>query len=146
MRSKIWSNLLLATLCVILRSRVLIIDVGACHTRGVWSRRSCGYTLQIPVFFFFFFQNRQIYPLERIYSLHAQIAPPSPPPLPPLPFKPARFWSKPGPHVLQNSAPPLTGYSTYKIHLLDKRIHAPPQLSDFVALRNGFYSFRAQAD
>ena len=44
----------------------------------------------------------------------------------PPPSKPARFWSKPGPHVLQNSAPhvlqnsapPLTGYSTNKIHLI----------------------------
>ena len=26
----------------------------------------------------------------------------------------------------------------------DKRIHFLPQLSDFVPLRNGFYSFRAQ--
>ena len=31
-----------ATLCVILRSRVLIIYVGACYTRGAGSRRSCG--------------------------------------------------------------------------------------------------------
>ena len=29
---------------------------------------------------------------------------------------------------------------------LDKRIHFLPQLSDFVALRNGFSSFRAQTD
>ena len=28
----------------------------------------------------------------------------------------------------------------------DKRIHFPPQLSDFVPLRNGFYSVRAQTD
>ena len=27
---------------------------------------------------------------------------------------------------------------------LDKRIHFPPQLSEFVPLRNGFYSFSAQ--
>ena len=33
--------------------------------------------------------HRQIYPLERIYSLHAQIAPFPPPP--PPPSKPARF-------------------------------------------------------
>ena len=31
-----------ATLCVILRSRVLIKYVGACYTRGAGSRRSCG--------------------------------------------------------------------------------------------------------
>ena len=29
---------------------------------------------------------------------------------------------------------------------LDKLMHFLPQLSDFVPLRNGFYSFRAQAD
>ena len=29
---------------------------------------------------------------------------------------------------------------------LDKRIHFLPQLSDFVPLTNGFYSFRAQTD
>ena len=29
---------------------------------------------------------------------------------------------------------------------LDKRIHFLPQLSDFVPLRNGFYSFREQTD
>ena len=29
---------------------------------------------------------------------------------------------------------------------LDKRIHFPSQLSDFVPLRNGSYSFRAQTD
>ena len=37
---------------------------------------------------------------------------------PPLPSNPARFRSNPGPHVLQNSARPLTGYSTYRIHLI----------------------------
>ena len=42
MRSRIWSTLIFATLCMILRSRVLIIYGGACYTRGAGSRRSCG--------------------------------------------------------------------------------------------------------
>ena len=42
MTSRIWSTLMFATLCVILRSRVLIIYVGAFYTRGAGSRRSCG--------------------------------------------------------------------------------------------------------
>ena len=42
-RSKIWSELTFARLCVILRSRVLIIYVGACYTRGARSMRSCGW-------------------------------------------------------------------------------------------------------
>ena len=42
MRSRIWSTLIFATFCVILRARVLIIYVGACYTRGAGSRRSCG--------------------------------------------------------------------------------------------------------
>ena len=40
-RSKIWSKLIFASLCVILRSRVLRIYVGACYTCG--ARRSCGW-------------------------------------------------------------------------------------------------------
>ena len=43
MRSRIWSTPMFATLCVILRSRVSIIYVGACYTRGARSRRSCGW-------------------------------------------------------------------------------------------------------
>ena len=31
-------------------------------------------------------------------------------------------------------------------HFYNKRIHFPQQLLDFVPLRNGFYSFRAQTD
>ena len=31
----------------------------------------------------------------------------------------ARSSSKSGPHVLKNSAPPLAGYSTYRIHLIN---------------------------
>ena len=42
MRSRIWSTLIFATLCVILRSRVLIIYVGTFYTRGAGSRQSCG--------------------------------------------------------------------------------------------------------
>ena len=82
----------------------------------------------------------------RIYSFHAQIARPSatppPPPFPPPPTlafdqnqAPESFKTRPSPHRLFD----LQGS-------LDKRIHFPPQLSDFVPLRNGFYSFRAQTD
>ena len=60
------------------------------------------------------------------------------PPLP-APFDhnqaPTSFKSPPSPHRLfdlQDS--------------LDKRMHFLLQLSDFVPLRNGFYSFRAQTD
>ena len=42
MRSRIWLKFILATVCVIPRSRVLIVYVGACYTRGAGSRRSCG--------------------------------------------------------------------------------------------------------
>ena len=41
-KSRIWSTLMFATWCVILRSRVIIIYIGACYTRGAGSRRSCG--------------------------------------------------------------------------------------------------------
>ena len=58
MRSRIWSTLILATLCVILRSRVLTLYVGACYTRGAGSRRPCAvwgrgtwYTLPGIIFF-----------------------------------------------------------------------------------------------
>ena len=43
MRSRVWSTLVLATFCVIFRSRVLIIYVGACYTRGATSRRWRGW-------------------------------------------------------------------------------------------------------
>ena len=44
MRSRIWSKLILATLCVILRSRVLIISVRACicAVLGLGDRAGCG--------------------------------------------------------------------------------------------------------
>ena len=42
LKSRIWSTLpMFATLCVIFRTRVLIIYVGAYYTRGAGSRRSC---------------------------------------------------------------------------------------------------------
>ena len=48
-----------------------------------------------------FSQNRQIYPLTRIYSFHAKIARPSPPPTP-LAFDqnqaPTSFKTSPSPH------------------------------------------------
>ena len=42
LKSRIWSTRMFATLCVIFRSRVLIVYVGAYYTRGAGSRRSCG--------------------------------------------------------------------------------------------------------
>ena len=39
---KIWSKLIFAMLCVVLRSRVLSTHLGACHTHGAWYRRPCG--------------------------------------------------------------------------------------------------------
>ena len=50
-------------------------------------------------FFFFFLQNRQIYPLERIYSLHAQISRPPATPSPSLPFPSLPFPSLPFPSL-----------------------------------------------
>ena len=86
--------------------------------------------------------NRQIYPLERIYSLHAQIAPPPPPP---RPLKARSLLIKTRPPRSSKPAPPPHWLFDLQ-DSLDKRIHFPPQLSDFVLLRNGFYSFRAQTD
>ena len=42
-RSKVWSKLIFASLCVILRSRVKRENVGACYSRGARSRPSCGW-------------------------------------------------------------------------------------------------------
>ena len=86
------------------------------------------------------FQNRQIYPLEGfIVSTHKLSCPPRPPspPPPPFPFDrnqaPTSFKNTPSPHRL------------FDLQVsLDKLMHFLPQLSDFVPLRNGFYSFRAQ--
>ena len=41
--SKIWSKLISAKLCVILRTPVSRACVGACYTRGTRSRRWCGW-------------------------------------------------------------------------------------------------------
>ena len=38
------------------------------------------------------------------------------------------------------------GLYIYNLDSLDTLMHSLPQLSDFVPLRNGFYSFRAQTD
>ena len=63
----------------------------------------------------FFSQNRQIYPLERIYSLHAQIARPFPPP----PLQSRLLLIKTRPPRPSKLPPPLTGYSTYRIHTIN---------------------------
>ena len=84
-------------------------------------------------------------PSLRIYIdfiyFHAQIdlPHPSPPPPPPLP-----------PSFDQNQAPtslktPPSPHRIFDLQdSLDKLMHFLPQLSDFVALGNRFYSFRAQ--
>ena len=63
----------------------------------------------------------------------------SPPPLTPAPFDhnqaPTSFKPPPSPHQLFD----LQG-------ALDKRMHFLQQLSEFVPIRDGFYSFRAQTD
>ena len=89
------------------------------------------------------FQNRQIYPREGFivptHKLNCPTRPPPSPPPPPLPFD-------------QNQAPTSLKTPPYPHRLfdlqdsLDKLMHFLPQLSDFVPLRNGFYSFRAQTD
>ena len=82
------------------------------------------------------FKNRQIYPLKGfIVSTHRLSCPARPVPRPPLDQTqaPKSLKPPPSPHRLfdlQDS--------------LDQLIHFLPQLSDFVPLRNGFYSFRAQ--
>ena len=77
-------------------------------------------------------------PSDWFYSFRAQIEllRPFPPPLPlvqtpaPTPLK-----TPPSPHRLFDSQ-----------DTLDKLMHFLPQLSDFVPVKNGFYSSRAQTD
>ena len=78
------------------------------------------------------FHNRQICPLEGfIVSAHIL----SYPPLPLVQTQtPAPLKTPPSPHRLFDLQ-----YS------LDKLMHFLPQRPDFVPLRNGFYSFRAQS-
>ena len=87
-----------------------------------------------------FFHNRQIYPLEGfIVCAHrlrcpARFLPPLPPPLPLVQTQAPRLLETPPSHHqlcdLQDT--------------LDKLMHFFPQLSDFIPLKKGFYSFRAQ--
>ena len=90
------------------------------------------------------FHNRQICPLKGfIVSAHRLSCLRSPAPPPPSPaalplvqtLAPTRFRSPPSPHRLHDL-----------LDILDKRVYFLPQLSDFVPLKNGFYSFRAQTD
>ena len=68
-------------------------------------------------FFLFFIFNRQIYPLERIFSLYAQIARPSAPPPSPPPLQPRSILIKtrpPRPSKLRRPPSPviqLTGFT-----------------------------------
>ena len=85
-------------------------------------------------------QIRQIYPLG-IYSLHAQIAP-----FPPPRLQTRSLLIKTRPPRPSNT-PPHPPHRLFDLQdPLDKRIHFPSQLSDFVPLKNGFYSVRAQTD
>ena len=86
------------------------------------------------------FQNRHIYPRKGlIVSTHRLSCPTGPPP-------PCYLLTKPWPPRPYKLRPPLTGYSTCRIHLVDKLMHFLSQLSHCVPLRKGFYSFRAQTD
>ena len=70
--------------------------------------------------------------------------PPSPPPPSPPPPTPLAFDQNQAPKCFKTPPPPHRLFDLQDS--LDKRIHFPPQLPDFVPLRNGFYSFRAQTD
>ena len=75
-----------------------------------------------------------------MYSFRAQNELPRPRrPAPPLPLVQTQATTPletlPSPHRLYDLK-----------DTLDKLMHFLPQLSDFVPLRNGFYSFRAQTD
>ena len=79
------------------------------------------------------FHNRQICPLKGfIVSVH--------PPRPPAPS-----CSNQAPHAVKMS-PPSPGRLYDLQDALDKLMHFLPQLSEFVPLKNGFYSFPAQTD
>ena len=64
----------------------------------------------------------------------------------------AEFWRAWGPGLDQTQAPtslktPPSPHRLFDLQdSLDKRMHFLPQLSDFVSLKNGFYSFCAQTD
>ena len=73
--------------------------------------------------------NRQVCPLLGfIVSAHTHIEMPRPPVF-------FLFLTPPSPHRLYDLQ-----------DTLDKLMHFLPQLSDFVSLKNGFYSFRVQTD
>ena len=84
-------------------------------------------------------KNRQIYPLEGFtVSTHFLRCPAHPPPPPrALPYvqthAPTSLKTPPSPHRLYDLQ-----------DTLDKLMLFLPQLSEFVPLKNGFYSFRAQ--
>ena len=86
------------------------------------------------------FHNRQACSLEGFIVFAHRWSCPVRCPLP----RPAPCCWNPGPHVLKT--PPSPHRLSDLQDKLDKRMHFLPQLSDFVPLKNGFYSFRAQAD
>ena len=99
------------------------------------------------VHFFIHFFFSFLKPSARIYSFHAQIArpstsPQSPPHLFPSPPTPLAFDQNQAPTSFKTPASPHRLFDLQDS--LDKRIHFLSQLSDFVPLRNGFYSYRAQ--
>ena len=67
---------------------------------------------------FFFFQNRQIYPPEGFIVSTHKLPTRSPPPLSP-PLQPRSLLIKTRPPRPSKLRPPLTGYSTYRIHLIN---------------------------
>ena len=82
----------------------------------------------------YYFQNRHIYPLKIMYSFQAHIELPPPLPLVQTPV-PTPLKSPPSSHWLYDLQ-----------DALDKLINIFPQLSDFVPLKNGFYSFHEQTN
>ena len=85
------------------------------------------------------FDDRQICPRKgNRVSAHRWSCPARPPP-PPLPLV-----------QTQASTPLKTPPSPHRLYdlqdTLDKLMPFLPQLSDFIPLKNGFYSFRAQTD
>ena len=86
--------------------------------------------------------NREIHSYsERMYSFRAQIELPRPSPVPP---SPGSLLVEPRPPRPEDLRPPLTGYTTYRIHLITGCISF--HSCQILSLKNGFYGFRAQTD
>ena len=56
------------------------------------------------------------------------------------------LWPQPLPPPTPSNTPPSPQWLYDLQHTLDNMMHFLPQLPDFVPLKNGFYSFRAQTD